>query len=392
MHALKDVMQGWIKNVWEEYSCKQFTRGAYKLANELLASGGTQELTTLEAIHESLNYSLQQRLQVFSYFKLLCFFSSHKYALAAHEAQLLLHFKDTEFSKNLRHLVVFFGALAKYRLYNQGREASLEAQELLANLQTSLDDLLLCFRHFSVSSEQESFFKECVGELFAEAQFLVARLYFILALLPVNIKIKTSLLLKSLSWLNAALANLQDENSNWVAFAYALRTRLRIDCYGLGASDKVQLDLAKSEKLFEKQNKSFPFGELKNYIYQEFLRERQKHKPAKNGYVYIMSYTKAPDFKHYKIGRSKRPLSRTKYLSTHSAFPNKLLHLIKCEDMAKAEAFFHAKFCKKRLNGEWFELDNNDLAYLKGFSKIGFIPKQLIRSVRKNAEDVNFEV
>lgn len=80
------------------------------------------------------------------------------------------------------------------------------------------------------------------------------------------------------------------------------------------------------------------------------------------GYVYILVGGDCRTY--YKIGRSKYPPARLYIVSTQLPFRVELLHLIKSDNAAKAEFFLHRRFADKRLNGEWFALDPEDVYYI----------------------------
>ena len=82
---------------------------------------------------------------------------------------------------------------------------------------------------------------------------------------------------------------------------------------------------------------------------------------AKAGYVYLLqSPTNA-----YKIGISKRPDDRLRTFSVKLPFEISYVCLIATQDMYGLETKLHAQFADKRINGEWFALDDADVEYIK---------------------------
>src|SRR5690554_4089517 len=82
-----------------------------------------------------------------------------------------------------------------------------------------------------------------------------------------------------------------------------------------------------------------------------------KRRPAKpTGYVYIIGDTLHPRL--YKIGRSNNPRRRLKELNGNTIVPGKrrfyLIHAIPCRNDRQAERILHARYHKKRSQGEWF--------------------------------------
>ena len=78
--------------------------------------------------------------------------------------------------------------------------------------------------------------------------------------------------------------------------------------------------------------------------------------------VYLMQDT-TNDF--YKIGRSKEPRYREKTLQSE----NPTIELLFCfEGSRKDEKYLHECFKEKRIRGEWFRLDDDDIAYFKEYA------------------------
>lgn len=79
------------------------------------------------------------------------------------------------------------------------------------------------------------------------------------------------------------------------------------------------------------------------------------------GFVYLL---KSPT-NAYKIGRSKNPQDRIKTFGVKLPFEVEYLAIIPAQDMCSLEAELHQRFADKRINGEWFALTDNDIAYIK---------------------------
>lgn len=75
-------------------------------------------------------------------------------------------------------------------------------------------------------------------------------------------------------------------------------------------------------------------------------------------YVYLISdinnYT-------YKIGISNNPEKRIKALQTGNERVLKIVHKILCTYYNDVETALHNKFQFLKVNGEWFELSDNDI-------------------------------
>lgn len=82
--------------------------------------------------------------------------------------------------------------------------------------------------------------------------------------------------------------------------------------------------------------------------------------------VYILKYVGSKDI--YKIGKTNNIRKRIKALSTASPYPIEVEHLIATEspqDSSLLEIELHDVFCHRRMNGEWFNLTEEDLDFVK---------------------------
>ena len=89
------------------------------------------------------------------------------------------------------------------------------------------------------------------------------------------------------------------------------------------------------------------------------------------GYVYLAH----SETGQYKIGRSKSPPERIRVFDTRMPISVTLIHLIRCDDDRRAERQLHYSFSHRHHVGEWFNLDDDDVAsikLLKGFSNGAF--------------------
>jgi len=69
---------------------------------------------------------------------------------------------------------------------------------------------------------------------------------------------------------------------------------------------------------------------------------------------------------YYKIGASAKVGQRISQLSALPPFDIELIHTIPTDDMYGLESELHTQFSDKRKRGEWFELDDSDVEYIKG--------------------------
>lgn len=80
------------------------------------------------------------------------------------------------------------------------------------------------------------------------------------------------------------------------------------------------------------------------------------------GYVYFVQEYMNGSF---KIGKTKNLEKRMNVFGVKLPFENKLIFLIKTGNHHQTEAAFHKHFSAKRLEGEWFALNKEDLAWIK---------------------------
>lgn len=87
-------------------------------------------------------------------------------------------------------------------------------------------------------------------------------------------------------------------------------------------------------------------------------------KSPKAGYVYlIQSPTQA-----YKIGRTVNPDNRMRTFAVKLPFEVEYICLIATNDMKQLEFDLHKMFDSKRIRGEWFALNTDDVEYIKGLA------------------------
>jgi hypothetical protein len=90
------------------------------------------------------------------------------------------------------------------------------------------------------------------------------------------------------------------------------------------------------------------------------IRQERKKKRAV-GCVYVIKHQGT-----YKIGRSRHPARRIEQeISPKLPHEVETVHIIETNDMYSLELELHNKYADKRLNGEWFELDEGDIAWLQ---------------------------
>lgn len=94
-------------------------------------------------------------------------------------------------------------------------------------------------------------------------------------------------------------------------------------------------------------------------------REPKKPRVPRKGWIYVIGGNG-----YCKIGQTNDLKARMKAFDTKLPFPVTLIHTIPTEDMGAAEKRLHTHFKDKRAGGEWFALDEQDLAWLKELESI----------------------
>lgn len=101
-------------------------------------------------------------------------------------------------------------------------------------------------------------------------------------------------------------------------------------------------------------------------IESELTREKKVVlRPNRPGYVYLVQANC-----YFKIGRSKQPNVRFKQIGIQLPFPFEVLHVIPVDDMHIAEKQLHAKYAHQHLNGEWFELAQDEVAEIMSLKSL----------------------
>lgn len=95
----------------------------------------------------------------------------------------------------------------------------------------------------------------------------------------------------------------------------------------------------------------------------------KRERPTKSAAGYIYLIEGQPN--HYKIGKTVNPKERIGTLGVQLPYPIQVIHLIPVDNMTAAEQYLHSQFGDKRIRGEWFELDAQEVAFIKSISRLG---------------------
>lgn len=80
-------------------------------------------------------------------------------------------------------------------------------------------------------------------------------------------------------------------------------------------------------------------------------------------YVYLLQDVSVTGY--CKIGYTNNPARRLYEFDTKLPMKIVVIHIIKCSNMERLEKALHMYFREKRINGEWFDLNHDDVAEIK---------------------------
>lgn len=103
------------------------------------------------------------------------------------------------------------------------------------------------------------------------------------------------------------------------------------------------------------------------------------------GYVYFVQEHMNGSF---KIGKTKYIEKRMNVFGVKLPFEHKLVYLIKTGNHHQTEASFHRHFSAKRLEGEWFALNKEDINWIKK----GNYTFKINQSIKDNVGFNNYEI
>ena len=92
---------------------------------------------------------------------------------------------------------------------------------------------------------------------------------------------------------------------------------------------------------------------------------RKENKKDSSGCIYFLGREEC-----VKIGKTKNIDGRVEALKSYVPFKAELLHSIRSKNVIQDEKKFHKIFAEKRINGEWFKLEEKDIQKIKEIQEI----------------------
>ena len=100
------------------------------------------------------------------------------------------------------------------------------------------------------------------------------------------------------------------------------------------------------------------------YIGKRVIASQVSKRKKRRGHIYLVRATTG----EYKIGYSIDVNNRIKAFSVQPPFDYELIHTFPTDDMEEAETLLHDRFSEKRLRGEWFSLNDQDVLSILQFT------------------------
>ena len=124
--------------------------------------------------------------------------------------------------------------------------------------------------------------------------------------------------------------------------------------------DLEQFNLNQRERRFMdwvEQNSGQPY---EDHVAGRRPRKMPRVREPQSGFVYVVE-----GGGYHKIGKAKDIRNRTAWFELKLPFEVDLVHLIESEDYSETEKELHLAFANKRVNGEWFDLSEEDLDHIR---------------------------
>lgn len=99
---------------------------------------------------------------------------------------------------------------------------------------------------------------------------------------------------------------------------------------------------------------------LERWLNPTAFTDKSQQKQSKEGWVYLLAGND-----YYKIGQTNDIKRRIGQISPKLPFEVEVLCVIPTNNAHKLEADLHNLYKEKRTNGEWFELNEADVEYIR---------------------------
>lgn len=130
----------------------------------------------------------------------------------------------------------------------------------------------------------------------------------------------------------------------------------------------MMIDELEGQRYFAMSDDQIKYGrqvrERRDSLAEEKLNVQPVRSSKDAGFVYLIQ----SDTGYYKIGKTRNPNNRMRTFNVKLPFEVSYACLIKTDHMSALENELHRLYASKRVNGEWFRLDEDDVAYIKGMA------------------------
>ena len=97
------------------------------------------------------------------------------------------------------------------------------------------------------------------------------------------------------------------------------------------------------------------------------IRQPENKTRQRHGWIYVLKADR-----YYKIGQTINLNERFAHIEPQLPFPVEIIHTFAVEDMNEVESALHARFADKRTHGEWFTLDEHEIAWLTSLNGVDY--------------------
>lgn len=173
--------------------------------------------------------------------------------------------------------------------------------------------------------------------------------------------VQSEILEQHLEWLNRQIENKRHQLDN--RRVWSERYTARLD-YGHTWYRTTREDLKRQER--EKQEAERIRQDAERQQQAAVRKQLTNGNGKRDGFVYLI----LSEDGHYKIGRTRDVPTRTNTLEIQLPYQIEVIHSVPVKDMYWAEKHLHDRFAPKRVNGEWFKLETDDVEWIKSLTEL----------------------